>query len=262
MSKKHDIIWLESVDSTNEEAKRHISDIDNLSVLSALEQTAGRGQRGNKWTSAPGENLMFTIVMKFSCDPASPCQGLQHPLLARDQFVLNEIASLSVVDFLSKHGISAKIKWPNDIYVGSEKICGILIENSLRGTELSSSIIGIGLNINQRNFDVKLINPTSMSIESSIDTIFDTRVCLEKFMQIFQDNFNGFSGSKEDFQNLRERYLSRLWRRNERHSYIDLRENKEFKGTIIGLNRSGLLVIENEKGESKEFAFKEISYIL
>ena len=251
MKNKCDIIWIDSVDSTNNEAKRRILSCDNMTVLSAESQTCGRGQRGNTWSSKPGENLTFSIVLK----------DIAH-ISASDQFILSEITALSVSDFLSDHGINAMIKWPNDIYVADKKICGILIENSLRGSELSSSIIGIGLNINQRNFDVKLINPTSMSIESSIYTIFDTRVCLEKFMQIFQDNLNGFSGSKEDFQNLRERYLSRLWRRNERHSYIDLREKKEFKGTIIGLNRSGLLVIENEKGESKEFAFKEISYIL
>ena len=169
MSKKHDIIWLESVDSTNEEAKRHISDIDNLSVLSALEQTAGRGQRGNTWTSAPGENLMFSIVLKFSEEPDGNGESACMPLLpARDQFILNEIASLSVVDFLSQHGIPARIKWPNDIYVGSKKICGILIENSLRGSEISTSIIGIGLNINQRNFNVNLPNPTSMVLERGI----------------------------------------------------------------------------------------------
>ena len=150
MTKKHDIMWLDTVDSTNDEARRHISDIDNLSVLSALEQTAGRGQRGNRWTSRPGENLTFSIVLK------SPV------LMADDHFALNEIAALSVTDFLSIYGIKAEIKWPNDIYVDGRKICGILIENSFRGKSISTSIIGIGLNINQRNFDVNLPNPTSM----------------------------------------------------------------------------------------------------
>ncbi|MBR5274418.1 MAG: biotin--[Bacteroidales bacterium] len=306
MSKKHDIIWLESVDSTNEEAKRHISDIDNLSVLSALEQTAGRGQRGNKWTSAPGENLMFTIVMKFSCDPASLCQGLQHPLLARDQFVLNEIASLSVVDFLSKHGISAKIKWPNDIYVGSEKICGILIENSLRGSGISSSIIGIGLNINQRNFNVNLPNPTSMVLcrensghsEGDETEQFDIRLCLSEFMDIFDAHVNRFlssspeSPSTESYDSLRELYLSHLWRLNETARFIDYtslpsghhdgpmnpvttmsgssapdlqtaHEGHHFTGIIRGLSQIGHLIVEyKEKGELKEFTFKEIGYIL
>ena len=105
-----DIIWLASTDSTNEEAKRRISDIDNLSVVSALEQTQGRGQRGNTWSSNTGENLTFSLILKSI--------GIQ----ARNQFILTEFASLSIVEFLVRHGIEAHIKWPNDIYVGSGKI--------------------------------------------------------------------------------------------------------------------------------------------
>ena len=306
MSKKHDIIWLVSVDSTNLEAQRHISDIDNLSVLSALEQTAGRGQRGNTWTSAPGENLMFSIVLKFACDPDDSRQNLLSPLHARDQFALNEIASLSVVDFLSMHGISAKIKWPNDIYVGSKKICGILIENSLRGSGVSSSIIGIGLNINQRNFNVNLPNPTSMAAcrvnsghsEADATGQFDIRLCLSEFMDIFSAHVERFlSGSQkgtsaESYVSLREMYLSRLWRLNETASFIDYtalpsghydgpmnpattmsgssssdhqtaHEGRQFTGIIRGLSPIGHLMVEDtEKGELKEFTFKEIGYIL
>ena len=209
MSKKHDIIWLESVDSTNEEAKRQISDIDNLSVLSALEQTAGRGQRGNKWTSNTGENLMFSIVLK---DPK---------ISARDQFVLNEIASLSVVDFLSMHGITARIKWPNDIYVGAKKICGILIENSLQGSAISSSIIGIGLNINQRNFNVNLTNPTSMVLCRAEDGPLDIHRCLEEFMDIFTSLHDRFLSSACDLSPLRQSYLSSLWRSGKPSRFID-----------------------------------------
>ena len=236
MSKKHDIIWLQSVDSTNEEAKRHISDIDNLSVLSALEQTAGRGQRGNSWTSAPGENLMFSIVLKYSCDPIAPGHGLLKPLHARDQFVLNEIASLSVVDFLSRHGISAMIKWPNDIYVDEKKICGILIENSFRGKSISSSIIGIGLNINQRNFNVNLPNPTSLVLcmqnqgtqpkhhkchsERSEESI-DIKACLNGFMDIFTTYHDRFLTTSCDLSPLRQRYLDSLWRSGKPSRFID-----------------------------------------
>ena len=279
MSKKHDIIWLESVDSTNEEAKRHISDIDNLSVLSALEQTAGRGQRGNTWTSTPGENLMFSIVMK---DPK---------ISARDQFVLNEIASLSVVDFLSMYGISARIKWPNDIYVGSKKICGILIENSLHGTAISSSIIGIGLNINQRNFNVNLPNPTSMVLCRAEDGPFDIHRCLEEFMDIFTSWHDRFLTSACDLSPLRQRYLSSLWRSGEPSLFIDYtflpgghlegpmnictekapdtgisssdQTGNEFPGIIRGLSPTGNLLVENlSTGLTREFGFKEIGYIL
>ena len=289
MAKKHDIIWFDSVDSTNEEAKRHISDIDNLSVLSALEQTEGRGQRGNTWTSAPGENLMFSIVMKDLSLPA------------HDQFVLNEIASLSVVDFLSQHGIPARIKWPNDIYAGSKKICGILIENSLRGSAVSTSIIGIGLNINQRNFDVILPNPTSMVLENRSEGSFDLFSCLNDFMDIFKAYVLRFisapAASPSDgkaSEDLRRMYLSRLWRLSETAHFIDYTslpsghldgpmnishegsdsatpvfaghsatEGRKFTGIIRSLSPIGHLQVEDtEKGELKEFAFKEIGYIL
>jgi len=238
MTKKHDIMWFKSLDSTNEEARRHISDIDNLSVLSALEQTDGRGQRGNIWTSNAGENLMFSIVLK------SPV------LMAEDHFALNEIAALSVADFLSTYGIKAEIKWPNDIYVGEKKICGILIENSFRGKTISTSIIGIGLNINQRNFNVNLPNPTSMvlcrpdlnchsvSPECNSDSSqyhsdssqchserseesFDIRTCLEEFIDIFTSYYNRYLAAEGDFSSLRQQYLKHLWRLDIPAEYLD-----------------------------------------
>ena len=165
MAKKHDIIWYDRLDSTNEEAKRHISDIDNLSVLSALEQTAGRGQRGNTWSSKAGENLLFSIVLKYSNDGTDA----QLPSLdAKRQSAVSELTALALTEFLSRHQIKAQIKWPNDIYTDDRKICGVLIENSLRGKSLSHSIIGIGLNVNQRNFDVNLPNPGSMALSADI----------------------------------------------------------------------------------------------
>ena len=298
MAKKHDIIWLDSIDSTNEEAKRHISDIDNLSVLSAYEQTEGRGQRGNTWSSNAGENLLFSVVLKFSPED-SRLGGLD----ARDQFVLNEIAALSVVDFLRLHDIQAQIKWPNDVYVGSRKICGILIENSIRGNWLSSSIIGIGLNINQRNFDVNLPNPTSMVLcqtdlschsDSSqchserSDESFDIRTCLEEFMDIFTSYYNRYLAAGGDFSSLRQQYLENLWRLDIQAEYIDYTslpsghldapvnictdfdgtadtQNKPrcFNGIIRGLSDIGNLMVEDlTTGQLREFGFKEIGYIL
>ena len=206
MAKKHDIIWLESVDSTNEECRRHISDIDNLSVVAAVSQTSGKGQRGNSWSSAPGENLTFSVVLKF---PLSVTPGELEPMQAYDQFVLSEIAALSVVDLLAEHEIQAKIKWPNDIYVGDKKICGILIENSLHGEWIQHSIIGIGLNVNQRNFDVTLPNPTSMVLCSGYS--FELRAILEEYMDILQAYIDRYCHIRGGYANLRKMYLSQLW---------------------------------------------------
>ena len=205
MAKKHDIIWLESVDSTNEECKRHISDLDNLSVMAALSQTCGKGQRGNVWISDPCKNLTFSIVLKF---PAKGLKAEMEPMLAYDQFVLSEITSLAIVDLLADFGIEAKIKWPNDIYIGDRKICGILIENSLKGEWIQHSIIGIGLNVNQRNFDVTLPNPTSMVLCNGITEDYDLDYILEKFMDIFKHYITEFCHIRGGYGRINKMYLA------------------------------------------------------
>ena len=299
MTKKHDIIWLESADSTNEECRRRISDIDNLSVLAALSQTSGKGQKGNVWLSEPGKNLTFSIVLKF---PATDIKSELEPMLAYDQFVLSEITSLSIVDLLAEHGIEAKIKWPNDIYVGDRKICGMLIENSLRGEWIQHSIIGIGLNVNQRNFDVTLPNPTSMVLCNEIsgetgshnvsDSVphYELHDLLEEFMDIFRGYLDRYCHIRGGYGRLRHMYLSHLWRKDEPTQFIDSKiapsndyascrsfstpcnplsspdadtnNPPVFSGIIRGLSDAGLLIVEMHDGTMQEFSFKEISYII
>ena len=251
MKNKYDIIWLESTDSTNEEAKRRIDICDNMSVLSALSQTSGKGQRGNTWSSEVGQNLLFSIIMKDV-----------FRIKACDQFVISELSALAVADLLSMHGIKASIKWPNDIYVGKRKICGILVENSLRGEWINSTIIGIGLNINQRNFDVNIPNPTSMALENGNETTYDIRQLLDEFMDIFSRYADKYLNITGGYLKLRKMYLSLLWRKDEPYQYIRTSDGSTFNGIIRGISDLGHLRIENEKGESEEFAFKEISYVI
>lgn len=279
MTDRHDIIWFEVLDSTNEEAKRRISDLDNLSVLSALSQTAGRGQRGNTWTAEPGQNLTFSVVMKYRTGHENEDSALPS-LKAADQFVISGITALSIVELLETYGIRAKIKWPNDIYVGDRKICGVLIENSLRGSYLSSSIVGIGLNVNQRNFDVLLPNPTSMALLGRKQECLPE--LLEEFMDIFRRNCREYLIDASDYGTLRNSYLSRLWRLDVMSRFIDytiLPEGhsngpivaglmdsstggKEFAGTIRGISAIGNLIVETASGTLREFGFKEIAFIL
>ena len=283
MESKTDIIWLERVDSTNDEARRHISEIDNLSVVSALRQTAGRGQRGNRWQSADGENLTFSIVLKFGADQLES-------MAASGQFVISEVAALSVVDFLARHDIEAKIKWPNDIYVGDKKICGILIENALKGNCLSHSIVGIGLNVNQTVFDPSLPNPTSMAIchtehiprhpdrsEGSLPAL------LIRFMDIFKEYSSLYLNIAGDRERLRELYLAHMWKRDVTARFSDYTDmlsghiegpvdpiypgdenhGRVFSGIIRGLSDIGNLLVEDlSDGKVREFGFKEIGYIL
>ena len=266
MTNKHDIMWFDSLDSTNDEAARRISDIDNLSVLSTLEQSKGRGQKGNSWSSDPGENLTFSIVLKYALTlPESLKPALLMPLKATDQFAVSEAASLAVVDLLSEYGIQAKIKWPNDIYVNDKKICGILIEHAVRGKNMTHSIVGIGLNVNQSKFDPALPNPTSMVLccaDKDVAQSLDIRDCLESFITIFSGYVNRYLHSNGGLRNLRRMYLNQMWRIDKETCFIDNQSGMQFQGIIRGLSDIGLLKVENEKGELIEFAFKEISYIL
>ena len=152
MKTNYPITWFDSIDSTNAEARRELPELNKMSVIAARFQSAGRGQRGNTWQSASGENLTFTIVLKYT-------DSLR--VSSQEQFVVSEVSALSVRKYLKDaHGIDSKIKWPNDIYVGDRKICGMLIENASTGTYLSSSIIGIGINLNQTDFPAGLLNPS------------------------------------------------------------------------------------------------------
>lgn len=251
MTKKHDIIWLDEVISTNIEARNTLSDADKLSVVSALSQTHGRGQGGNTWLSPKGMNLTFSIALK------NP-QGLKG-LSAYDQFVISEATALAAVEFLSNHGIDASIKWPNDIYVNDSKIAGILIENSIKGQNLDHSIIGIGINVNQTDFDASLPNPTSMKAITGQN--YDIHQLLKEFMDIFV-RYIDYCYFSKGHVHLRILYISKLWRRDMMATYIEKSTDMQFKGVIKKVTQRGLLVIETEEGELKEFAFNEISYVI
>jgi BirA family biotin operon repressor/biotin-[acetyl-CoA-carboxylase] ligase len=153
MKSKHDIIWLENIDSTNNEVQRQISELDNLSVVAAEYQSEGKGQGDHKWHSKPGENMLLSIILKDT------------DIKPSEQVKISNITAQSVVELLKNHSIQAWIKPPNDIWVDTKKICGILIEHSLRGNHISWSIIGIGLNVNQTSFPDDLPNPTSLKLE-------------------------------------------------------------------------------------------------
>ena len=147
------IIWLKLTDSTNDEARRRLDVLDNLSVVAARTQTSGRGQGDHTWTSEPGQNLTFTVVLKFP-----PCA----PLAASEILRITQAVTHALREYLLSKGVAARIKWPNDIYVGDKKICGILIENILGGKQVAASMVGIGLNLNQLRFPADLPNPVSL----------------------------------------------------------------------------------------------------
>ena len=167
---------MECVDSTNSEIRRRIATLDNLSLIATQEQTAGRGQGTHKWYSSPRTNLLFSMLFRFPENDRSE-------LKTRDMLLITEMVTLGIRDYLLDNGISARIKWPNDIWVGERKICGILIEHRTDGRHLSASIIGIGINLDQTAFPPELVNPVSVAVLT--EKRFGTDVCLDRFCRIF-----------------------------------------------------------------------------
>lgn len=144
------ITWLESTDSTNAELRRRLDQSDDLSIIATETQSAGRGQGDHVWHSAPGQNLTFSILLRH------------RSLKASDALAVTSIMALGICDYLHTKGIEPWIKWPNDIWVGEKKICGILVENCIRAGMIDFSIVGVGLDLNQTDWPSELPNPVSL----------------------------------------------------------------------------------------------------
>lgn len=251
MGKKYDIIWYGTVDSTNTVARNTLSVIDKMSVIAAECQTAGRGQKGNVWSSEAGKNLTFSAAVRFGT-------GMFPKIPAQDQFAVSEAAAVAVSDCLAAYGITASVKWPNDIIVRDRKICGILIENTVRGAMLEGSVIGIGLNVNQTVFPPEVPNPTSMKRETGTEYSADS--VLEKLAGTLS-TILGQLTDETAIGRLNGRYLSGLYWKDELHRFADCISGEEFDGIIRGITPAARLVVETAGGKTREFAFKEISYL-
>lgn len=235
------IKWFDELESTNSELLWHIQCYDNLTVIAARNQTRGRGQRGNTWLTEPGANLTFSILLK------------PEALDAKDYMSITFLAAAAVRDFLVDEGIAAQVKWPNDIYVGKRKICGMLIENGLEGSRIAHSVIGIGLNLNQVCFHESLLNPTSMKIQTGRE--FEPEKTLEKLLTYFDVH------ALAHVEELRRNYLHGLFQKDIPCRYRDVASGEEFTGIIRDVQSDGRLVMETA-GETRLFSFKELSYIL
>ena len=245
-------IWLQTTDSTNSEAHRVLADIDKLSVIAAYSQTAGRGQRGNRWTSAPGENLTFSIILK-------PVEHNMGAVNASDQFIITEIITLALAGYLKSKGIESKIKWPNDIYVADSKICGILIENVITGRNISRSIAGIGLNINQRRFLSDAPNPVSLA--QLTGRTFPVDEIARSLTGRIADIYSEFIPTNRR-KALHERYKAFLWRRQGFYPYLDTTTGERISGAISAIAPTGHLTLTLPDGTRRTYAFKEVAALL
>lgn len=236
------IIHLEGVDSTNNYAAILISEGkgDHGTVILADNQTQGRGQRGAKWHSKAGANLLLTIIIDAD------------NLSALDQFVISELTALSLVSFLRKIGISSVCKWPNDILVDNRKIAGVLIENQLQGSNVAKSIIGIGLNVNQLDFEG--FNATSIQFEKKEFTpIIEVLMSL---INSFNEEWSFYNSSGRE--KVEERYLNVLYGNNNLVQMED--ESGVFFGNIDGIEKSGKLRVKKDD-KLMIYDLKELKFI-
>lgn len=234
--------------STNTYLSRLAATLPGGTVIYTPCQTAGRGQKGNSWESEDGKNLTFSLLLK------------QPPVKARDQFYLSEAAALAVVETLTAEaGDDFTVKWPNDVYWQDKKICGMLIENSLDGTDISTSIIGIGINVNQERFISDAPNPISLinitGHEHDLESLLK-RVCsrIEQMVAALDDD-----SARND---LHQRYMAALYRNDGTlHPFEDAAGNR-FMATVAGIAPNGTLTLQHEDGTIHDYLFKQVKHII
>lgn len=215
---------------------------DGMIVLTD-NQLAGRGQRGNSWESDPGLNITLSVILKPNFLPA------------HRQFYLNIAISLAVFDFLSDYNIpKLRIKWPNDVYIGDMKMGGILIENTLAGSSIDWSVLGIGLNVNQIRFENA--RATSLKIVKQ-GKEFNIPTLVEVLSERIEARYLALKGNQTAAQ--KSYYLENLYRFEEWHPYAA--NGTVFAGRITGVDDTGKLVLETQLG-FKTFDFKEVSYVI
>lgn len=239
------VIYLDSIGSTNDYLNelRHSSPIKNGTVVLTGFQTKGRGQQGNFWESNAMENLLFS----FSVEP----QMLQ----AEKQFLLSMVISLGICDYLKTIVSNTKIKWPNDIYVGKNKIAGILIENHFLGSRWANSVAGIGFNVNQKQYSKAVPNAVSMAMLKNEE--FNLNFVLQSILNKMEFRINQLYRCEYEF--IKADYLRNLYLLQHEAKYRVGTEVFFAKITDVGLD--GQLLIETEEGRIKKFYFKEIEFI-
>ena len=236
------IVHVDETDSTNRWMKKNG---EGEMVVVADFQTAGKGCGTNTWESERGKNLLLSVLI--------------HPqkVTARTQFIITQIVSVAlcntlqqVMEPLTTTLPPISIKWPNDIYVGDKKICGVLIENRLEGHRIKDCVIGIGLDVNQTEFKSDAPNPVSIKQLTGRDT--DRDELLHLFLNQLQQAVEN-KGIHQDYKN-------RLYRRKGLYPFEA--NGTRFMATVVGTTDDGRLMLQNDEGIAHLYRFKEITFII
>ena len=236
------IIKLSATDSTNSYLKELSLEqtLDDFTVVSTELQLKGRGQMGSKWVSDKGKNLTISILKKLE------------NFDVQNQFNLNCIVSLAIYDVLLEiKAPNLYVKWPNDILSVDKKICGILIENILKGRFIQATIIGIGLNVNQTNFG-------TLEKVSSLGLLLEQKLEPHNLIEPIRSRLKFYFSISS--QELREKYHKILFRKDIPSTFMNTK-NEKFMGIIMGVDTEGKLIVEHKDGLQKKYGLKEIKLL-
>lgn len=239
----YNVNWVESLTSTQTYLQGLNLDIlPEWSIVATKNQTQGRGQGNNKWESEGGKNLAFSLLLKPIFIPIA------------DQFLVTQVLSLGICDFLSKYMHDASIKWPNDIYVKKNKISGILVQNKIIGSEFNCAVCGIGINVNQINFNFAP-NPTSMKLETEKE--FSIENILFGILDCVKLRYDALK-SQQVFDYKKE-YLERLLYYNvfEKYRYNNV---EDIEAKIIDVNEFGHLILMKKNKKEIIAELKQLKF--
>ena len=237
------IIKLNAIDSTNTYLKNlcKSESVSDGTLVIAEDQTLGRGQMGATWQSKPGQSLTFSILKRLN------------ELHISDQASITFVVSIAIKNILQKlHIPGITVKWPNDIMSYNQKLCGILIENQLEGSFVVTTIIGIGLNVNESEFN-GLPQATSMRLATGIT--FNREEVLELMTTEIQKQLKILEGGNT--AGLKKEYEASLFRKNKVSAFEDT-NGFQFNGLIVGVSSSGELLVETEDEVLQTFELKQI----
>ena len=245
-----DLRLFDSLESTNKYCELlDLSTVGEFAVICAKEQTAGIGQRGNCWHSEAGKNLTFSLVLKPTF------------LAFENQYALTKAVSLGIVDALE--GLISKeeeisIKWPNDIYIGQRKVCGVLISTRVQRNRLATAIVGVGLNVNQTVFPDWVPNPTSLKLITGKE--MPTEEALKGVVGAIDRRYRQLHATFPDHtEEMDAAYLSSLLNLGKECAY--LYHDKKIRAVITGVNRFGHLELVTTEGDKLVCQLKELKVI-
>jgi len=239
------IIPIETVASTNrylkESARNRV--LEEGTVIAARNQTEGKGQRGNAWESEAGKNITCSMLLYPSFLPAQSC------------FLLSEAVALGVKETLDVYVSGISLKWPNDVYHLDRKIAGILIENEFTGNRYHSSVVGIGVNINQERFLSNAPNPISLKQITGRD--HDTEALLKELARNILRRYEQLKAG--DTKSLTGMYQDALYRKTGFHRFED--DEGIFIARIDRVSDDGFLHLVTDGEKERSYAFKTVRFL-